>query len=312
MAKKINYLVLSYPEFVRGAIIDPDEANQNNADIANKVNEFVDEVEEAILIAENAELKATSAEGKANEAIDVANTKGNQAINTATTLGNQAIDIANTATNTANSAVSTANSAVDVANQAQVIATDVQTSYETLKPELEDAIEEATSTVQHIQEIIEGTVFNRVGGTTNFGKFIALQDDVVSFSLPSTIYNPLYDVLTLVYRGVELNEGENYTKSGRTVNLAFSLKNGEDINYRISKNILIDPTLSDGAFLKNGSVHKVKLDAELIAEIENKAGFDDLDSVVEELDRHLADYVSQLSEFQQLRADVDMLIMSSL
>jgi len=40
----MDYLVVSYPNFVLGQIIDPEEANQNNTDITSKVNEVVDGV----------------------------------------------------------------------------------------------------------------------------------------------------------------------------------------------------------------------------------------------------------------------------
>ena len=50
-------MVLSYPNFTLGQIIDPDEANQNNSDITNKINEFISEVEGAIEIAEVQMLK---------------------------------------------------------------------------------------------------------------------------------------------------------------------------------------------------------------------------------------------------------------
>lgn len=38
----MNYFQLSYPNFVLGAIIDPEEANQNNFEIVGKINELVD------------------------------------------------------------------------------------------------------------------------------------------------------------------------------------------------------------------------------------------------------------------------------
>lgn len=41
----ISALALSYPNFVLGTIIDPDEANQNNFDIVNKINEIVSQVD---------------------------------------------------------------------------------------------------------------------------------------------------------------------------------------------------------------------------------------------------------------------------
>lgn len=40
----INYLEISYPNFALGAIIDPEEANQNNFEIVNKINDTVMEI----------------------------------------------------------------------------------------------------------------------------------------------------------------------------------------------------------------------------------------------------------------------------
>ncbi len=39
----ISYFQISYPNFVLNQIIDPDEANQNNYDISEKINEIIDE-----------------------------------------------------------------------------------------------------------------------------------------------------------------------------------------------------------------------------------------------------------------------------
>lgn len=38
---KVNPLVLSYPDFTLGSIINPDEFDQNNLDIQDKLNEFI-------------------------------------------------------------------------------------------------------------------------------------------------------------------------------------------------------------------------------------------------------------------------------
>lgn len=37
----LTYLQISYPNFALGAIIDPEEANQNNFELVNKINDFV-------------------------------------------------------------------------------------------------------------------------------------------------------------------------------------------------------------------------------------------------------------------------------
>ncbi len=40
----IDSLIISYPNFTLGAIIDPEQANQNNSDIVNKTNDLIDAV----------------------------------------------------------------------------------------------------------------------------------------------------------------------------------------------------------------------------------------------------------------------------
>ena len=186
---KINPLQLSFPNFVLGQIIDPDEANQNNSDIANKVNEFITEVEGAILLAQDADTKAddailisSDADTKSDNAILIASTKGDEAISIATVKGddaidkaNDAIDIANTkgdsaidigtnaelvantkgdsainiATTKGDDAILTAttlgNEAKTIAEGAKATAEGVQTDYTTLKPELTQAVVDATN-----------------------------------------------------------------------------------------------------------------------------------------------------------------------
>ena len=139
MSKNINYLELSYPNFVLGQIIDPDEANQNNSDIVNKINEFVDEVEDALETAENAERKA------------------DEAIVTAETLGNEAISKANEAIGTANQANTKSDSAIVTANQAKSIAENVQLEYTTILPEIEQAIEDSVVALSHSNEAIDAS-----------------------------------------------------------------------------------------------------------------------------------------------------------
>ncbi len=111
MAIQIEPLVLSYPQFVLGEIINPDHANQNNYDITNKVNEFINDVELTRQMVEDAQEDATSA-------IDIANSKGDQAINTA----NSAVTTAETAEAKADSAVITANAADGKADTAIITA----------------------------------------------------------------------------------------------------------------------------------------------------------------------------------------------
>lgn len=176
MKDKINPLQLSFPNFVLGQIIDPEEANQNNSDIANKVNEFITEVEGAILLAQDADTKAddailisSDADTKSDNAILIASTKGDEAINIATVKGDDAIDKANDAidiaTTKGNSAIDIANGsvtiantkgdsainiattkgddAIDIANNALLISEGVQSEYNDMKPSIDQAILDA-------------------------------------------------------------------------------------------------------------------------------------------------------------------------
>ncbi len=132
MAKKINPLVLSYPTFTLGQIIDPEEVNQNNMDITNKVNEFVSEVETAISIAESADASSLNAINVANQS----STKSDSAVSTA-----------NNASNKSDNAVVVANNAQSVADNAKLTAENVQTDYNALKPSLTQAIVDAGNAV---------------------------------------------------------------------------------------------------------------------------------------------------------------------
>ena len=156
----INPLVLSYPNFVLGQIIDPDEANQNNFDITNKVNEFISEVEGALDIAESADVKAEQAvfvanqtTTVANDAVNIANTKGDQAINTA----NQADSKANQAISTANNAVVVANGAVVTANQSSLLSNDTRMVLDQAMADLTDAINRAEQAVIDAQNAVGNT-----------------------------------------------------------------------------------------------------------------------------------------------------------
>ena len=59
---EINPLVLSFPNFQAGQTIDPNQVNENNAVIRDKINEFIDELDDFNTIVEDAHLKATVAE----------------------------------------------------------------------------------------------------------------------------------------------------------------------------------------------------------------------------------------------------------
>ena len=94
-------LEVSYPDFVLGSIIDPDEFDQNNTDIVNKINEVVADVN-----------SNTNSLSLIQEVADEANENSENAVADAETA------VADAAT-----AVSTANDALLLAGQASVVST---------------------------------------------------------------------------------------------------------------------------------------------------------------------------------------------
>lgn len=144
--EKVNPLQLSYPDFTLGAIINPDEFDQNNLDIEEKLNEFIpvvnttiDNTVEVVAIVTDANTKSDTAIATANGAVTTANTTVVTA-NTANTNASNAVSVANTANTNANTAVTIANGAVTTANNALNKATQVETDYNLIKPELEQAV----------------------------------------------------------------------------------------------------------------------------------------------------------------------------
>jgi len=99
----IEQLTLSYPDFTLGQTIDPEEFDQNNTEIVNKINETIVKVNaDGALIAvfdakaNAAVATANAAEAKIDDAVllvGTANTNATNALNTA----NQAINKANIA-----------------------------------------------------------------------------------------------------------------------------------------------------------------------------------------------------------------------
>lgn len=140
--EKVNPLILSYPDFVFGAIINPDEFDQNNLDIQDKLNEFIDVVNTTIDNTVEVVVIATEA---LNNSITATNTA-----NLALTQSNLAVSTANSAVTTANSAVTTANTASTNATTALNKATQVETDYNLIKPELEQAVSDAEAAVDAV------------------------------------------------------------------------------------------------------------------------------------------------------------------
>ena len=98
-------LILSYPDFILGQTIDPEEFDQNNTEIVNKVNETVDVVNIHTMGIDYSNTKAgiavttaNSAETKADNAVttaNVANTKADNAVSTADAANTNATNAVN-------------------------------------------------------------------------------------------------------------------------------------------------------------------------------------------------------------------------
>ena len=168
-------LILSYPDFILGQMIDPEEFDQNNTEIVNKVNETVDVVnlhtEEITVADEKADeaiATANSAETKADNAVTTATTLGNEAKTIATNLGNEAKATAGSAETKADNAVTTANTALgqDVVEPytgalgAMKIATDIKTDYDLLRPEIVQAVSDAEAAVTSIVDKVSTEQLN--------------------------------------------------------------------------------------------------------------------------------------------------------
>ncbi|HUM43132.1 MAG TPA: hypothetical protein PKI14_09310 [Fervidobacterium sp.] len=109
-------LIISYPDFMLGQMIDPEEFDQNNSEIVNKVNETIDVV--------NAHTEEIAAHTEEIASVDQ---KADEAVLTATTLGNEAKTIANSAETKADNAVTTANMANTKADNAVSVANTANT-----------------------------------------------------------------------------------------------------------------------------------------------------------------------------------------
>ncbi len=93
---KINEFSISFPEFKLNDIIDPDEANANNADIVNKTNEIINESNEQDDRISEAEHTIAS---NINRIVAVENTLPNKADKVDTYTKTEVDDIANTKSN---------------------------------------------------------------------------------------------------------------------------------------------------------------------------------------------------------------------
>lgn len=150
-------LILSYPDFMLGQMIDPEEFDQNNSEIVNKINETVDVVnahtEEIASVDQKADEAVLTATTLGNEAKTIANsaeTKADNAVTTANmanTKADNAVSIANTADAKSDQAIGTADAASTLSNYTQIIVQDALTSLENAINRAEQAVIDAQNAV---------------------------------------------------------------------------------------------------------------------------------------------------------------------
>jgi hypothetical protein len=126
--------------------------------------------------------------------------------------------------------------------------------------------------------LINSAMYARVGAVTKVGSFLVTSGTATIFTIPDEEYNPLYDYLEVIYNGVTLNYRDNYNLNGRTITLTFGLQAGETLYYRATKNKIVDNSLTDGAFLKDKSVIKSKLDQSVIDTLDASSRIAELDT----------------------------------
>ncbi len=163
-------LTISYPDFILGQTMNPDEFDQNNMETVNKVNETIVAVNAntntlpaIVEKADNAVATANGADIKADNAVTTANGAESKADNAVATA-NTANTNATSAINTANGAVDTANGAVNVANNAVEFASDAQSAAEFAAL----AAQSAVGNTEIIYEVYSVVNANNGDGTFNY------------------------------------------------------------------------------------------------------------------------------------------------
>ena len=222
---RIDYLTLSYPNFVLGTIIDPEEANQNNYEIVTKTNEIADWADEAMTNSESAIQIATDL---GNEAKDIAD----NAVNIAEVLGNDAITISEHAKATSEDALGQDEvEPYTGALGAMRIVAETKIDVDQALIEVNQAVTQANNAFDSIDEKLDESLWMRLGALTVDGSFTATSDNTTTFTVAMEDYDPTKHHLTLVYRGVYLMKDQHYTLSGNDVTLNFPINTGEMIYY---------------------------------------------------------------------------------
>lgn len=127
----IEQLTLSYPDFILGQTIDPEEFDQNNTEIVVKINETIDKVNGQDTVISEINTKADEAVATANAAVATANASEAK-IDDAVLLVGTANTNATNALTTANQAINEAN----IANETSIIAIQASVGNTIIKNEL--------------------------------------------------------------------------------------------------------------------------------------------------------------------------------
>lgn len=150
----ITPLTLSYPDFILGQVIDPEEFDQNNMEIVTKVNE-------TIVVVNTNTNGITGINVKADNAVATANLADGKADN-AVAIANGANDKSDNAVATANTASTNATNAVTTANEAKATANAVQDDYSTQKPIIEQAVVDANAAVDAVAQKVDKSYVDQV------------------------------------------------------------------------------------------------------------------------------------------------------
>lgn len=145
----ITYLEISYPNFTLGQIIDPEEANQNNSEIVEKINTFIDDINASNIASVSAVTKANTAVASSSEALTKANTA---IIDSALALGQS-----NTAVADSSEALTKANTAIEVSSEAQL-----------LVPQMEQAVADVAdkASVAYVNQVASDFILGKLGAHT--------------------------------------------------------------------------------------------------------------------------------------------------
>lgn len=164
----ITPLIISYPDFILGQTIDPDEFDQNNMEVVAKVNEAIDAINantntlpSIVEKADNAVSTSSSAEAKADIAVETANNANIKSDNAVTT--------ANAANVKSDHAINTADAASTLSTDTQAIVDDALISLNSAINRAEQAVIDAQNAVGNTE--IKYDVYTIVNSDNGDGTF---------------------------------------------------------------------------------------------------------------------------------------------